>query len=70
MQKLLALICFHLGFWGILGFFITLIAGFLTCCAGLSQTVFWSILGIFAFVGLSATCVCVGNGCKKHLDHL
>jgi len=65
MNKVFILICYHLGLWGILGFLITLILGFLSCCANLSQNIFLSSLVAFALIGLIATSVCVSKGCKK-----
>jgi len=65
MKKLFALVCYHLGLWGLLGFFATLIFGFLTCCANLPQNVFYISLIIFAALGISATSICVFRGCKK-----
>ncbi|QIA06746.1 hypothetical protein [Draconibacterium halophilum] len=65
MNKLLTLACYNLGLWGILGFFATIILGFVTCCANLSSTVFYTALIVFASIGLAATTICVVRGCKK-----
>ncbi len=65
MEKTLLLICYNLSLWGILGFFATIVLGFLTCCAGLSQNIFFGALIIFAIVGITMTAVCVSRGCKK-----
>jgi hypothetical protein len=65
MKKLLVLICYNLGLWGILGFFATLLLGFLTCCANLPEEVFFGALILFASAGLVATSICVVRGCNK-----
>lgn len=65
MKKALLLICYNLGLWGILGFFATLIFGFLACCANLSQNIFFGLLIAFALVGITVTTTCVVRGCKK-----
>jgi hypothetical protein len=65
MRKIFTLICYHLGLWGILGFFATLIFGFIACCANLSQNVFLASLVVFAILGLTATLICVSRGCMK-----
>lgn len=65
MNKAFALICYHLGLWGILGFLSTLLLGFLACCLNLSQNLFFAFLGIFSLVAISATIICVSRGCKK-----
>lgn len=65
MKKIFVLISYNLGIWGVLGFFATLILGFLACCANLSQNVFYSALIIFAVIGLSATIMSVTRECKK-----
>lgn len=65
MKKALALICYHLGVWGLLGFFATLIFGFIACCANLSENLFYTSLIIFAIIGFTATIICVTKGCKK-----
>ena len=66
MNKIVTLICYNLGLWGILGFFATIFIGFLSCCANLSSTVFYTALIVFAIIGLTATTICVARGCKKH----
>jgi len=68
MKKILVLICYNLGLWGILGFFATLFLGFLSCCANLPEKVFFIFLIIFAAIGLSATMICVARGCHKSLE--
>ncbi|MCY1720612.1 hypothetical protein OU798_09680 [Prolixibacteraceae bacterium Z1-6] len=65
MKKTIVLICYHLGLWGFLGFLVTLILGFLACCANLPASVFYIFLAIFAVVGVTATTICVSRGCKK-----
>jgi hypothetical protein len=65
MKKVFALICYNLGLWGILGFFATLLLGFIACCTNLSPTVFYGLLILFAAVGITATTICVARGCKK-----
>ncbi len=65
MKKIPGLLCYHLGLWGILGFFITLLFGFIACCANLSENVFFTSLFIFAIIGITATILCVTRGCKK-----
>ncbi len=66
MNKIVTLICYNLGLWGILGFFVTILLGFLACCANLSSTVFYTALIVFAIIGLTSTTICVTRGCKKH----
>ncbi|MCK3683548.1 hypothetical protein [Maribellus sp. YY47] len=65
MKKIFVLTCYNLALWGILGFFATLLLGFLSCCAHLSENFFYGFLVIFALVGLIATSFCVSRGCKK-----
>jgi len=65
MKKALGLLCYHLGLWGILGFFATLLFGFIACCANLSENVFYTSLVIFAIIAITATILCVTRGCKK-----
>ena len=65
MKKVLVLICYNLGLWGILGFFATLLLGFLACCANLSEKLFYGFLIVFALSGLVTTIFCVSRGCKK-----
>ena len=68
MKKILVLICYNLGLWGILGFFATLFLGFLSCCANLSENVFYGFLIGFAVLGIAATTICVSRGCKKAMN--
>ncbi len=68
MKKILVLICYNLGLWGILGFFATLFLGFLSCCANLSENIFYGFLIVFAVVGITATSICVSRGCKKIME--
>ena len=68
MKKLLVLLCYHLGLWGILGFFATLFLGFLSCCAHLSENIFYGFLIAFAVIGVVATTFCVSKGCKKVVE--
>lgn len=65
MKKVFALVSYNLGLWGIIGFFATLLLSYLSCCAGLSQTIFYICLGLFAAMGLSATSICVFRACAK-----
>lgn len=65
MNKIVTLICYNLGLWGILGFFATIILGFLSCCANLPSQVFYISLILFAAIGLVTTTICVARGCKK-----
>lgn len=66
MKRTLSLICYHLGLWGILGFFVTLLFGFIACCANLSENVFYIALIAFAALGITATTLCVVKGCRKN----
>ena len=68
MKKVLVLICYNLGLWGILGFFATLFLGFLSCCANLSENIFYAFLALYAVIGLAATTFCVWRGCKKVME--
>lgn len=68
MKKILVLVCYNLGLWGILGFFATLILGFLSCCANLSENVFYGSLALFALTGIVASSICVARGCKKIME--
>ncbi len=68
MKKILVLICYNLGLWGILGFFATLFLGFLSCCANLSENIFYGFLIAFAVIGVAATSFCVSRGCKKIME--
>ncbi|WP_297087198.1 hypothetical protein [uncultured Draconibacterium sp.] len=68
MKKALVLVCYNLGLWGILGFFATLILGFLSCCANLSENVFFGFLAFFAVSGIVASAVCVSKGCRKIVE--
>jgi len=65
MNKIVTLICYNLGLWGILGFFATIILGFLSCCANLSPNVFYIALIAFAAIGITASAICIARGCKK-----
>ena len=65
MKKALVLICFHLGLWGVLGFFATLLLGMASCYAHVPESVFLILLGIFAVVGISASVVCTMRRCAK-----
>ena len=65
MNKAFALICYHLGLWGILGFLTTLLLGFLACCMNLPENLFFTALGIFSIVAITTTTVCVMRRCKK-----
>lgn len=65
MKRAFVLICYHLGLWGILGFFATLFLGFLSCCANLPQNIFYGVLVAFAILGITVTAICVSRGCKR-----
>ncbi len=65
MNKIVTLICYNLGLWGILGFFVTIILGFLSCCANLPSQVFYIGLISFGVIGIAASTFCVARGCKK-----
>ena len=65
MKKVFALICYHLGLWGIIGFFATLLLGFLSCWTGLSKNVFYIGLMFVAAAGISITSICVSRSCSK-----
>lgn len=68
MKKVLVLLCYNLGLWGILGFFATLFLGFLSCCTNLSENIFFGFLIAFAVIGISASVCCIARGCKKSLE--
>ncbi|WP_340111627.1 hypothetical protein [Maribellus mangrovi] len=68
MKKILVLICYNLALWGLLGFFATLLLGFLSCCANLSANVFYGSLIVFAVIGIAASSYCVARGCKKTME--
>jgi uncharacterized membrane protein YiaA len=65
MKKEIFLLCYNLSLWGFLGFFVTLLFGFLACCANLSTKVFYVSLIIFAVLGITISLICVIRGCKK-----
>lgn len=65
MKRIVLLTCYHLTLWGILGFFATLLFGFLTCCAGLPKEYFYISLFVFAAAGVTTTSICVARDCKK-----
>jgi len=65
MKKEMFLIFYNLALWGIAGFFVTLLFGFLACCTNVSHHIFYASLIIFAFVGLSISFFCIVRGCKK-----
>ena len=65
MKKELFLLCYNLSIWGILGFFATLLFGFLACCANLSKDFFFGSLIVFAVIGIAVTTLCFLRGCKK-----
>ncbi len=65
MKKAFVLIRFHLGVWGILGFFATLILGFLSCSMHIEESAYLILLGILSIVGISASVVCVMRSCAK-----
>ncbi len=65
MKKVLVLTCYHLGLWGILGFFATLVLGFIAYRTNLSETIFYLSLGIFAAIGIGVTTYCISRNCTK-----
>jgi hypothetical protein len=65
MKKVAFLFCFYIGMWGILGFLVTLLFGFLACCLSLDPTVFYSVLVLFAAVGIISSVVCVFRTCQQ-----
>lgn len=65
MQRIVTLICYHLGLWGLLGFLATLVIGFIACCAGVSKPVFYILLGIFAIIGIACSARCILRNCKS-----
>lgn len=56
MKKVIVLIGIYLGLWGILGFFATIILGFLSCCIGLSQEIYFGALISFMIVAIIMIC--------------
>ncbi len=68
MKKVFVLICYHLGLWGFVGFVITLIIGFIACCANLSVTTFYVLLVAFATIAITVTTYCIIRKCKKDDD--
>ena len=68
MKRFMLLTCYNLGLWGLLGFFATLLLGFLSCCANLSENTFYTLLIVFAAIGITSTAICVLKGCKKSLN--
>ncbi|HKJ77991.1 MAG TPA: hypothetical protein VKA10_00595 [Prolixibacteraceae bacterium] len=65
MPKVFALISYHLGIWGFLGFFATLIIGFIACCTNISEAVYYILLAIFAAVGIAVSVVCTTRKCRN-----
>jgi TctA family transporter len=65
MNKTFALICYHLGAWGFLGFLVTIILGIIAFYTNLSQNIFYGILIGFAAISVSITANCVYRECKK-----
>lgn len=66
-EKVVFLFCFYLGLWGILGFFLTIVLGFLSCCMNLNPIIFYGVLALFAAVGIISTVVCVTHKYRKML---
>lgn len=66
-EKVIYLLCFYLGLWGILGFLVTIVFGFVTCYMNLDPVVFYGLLGLFAATGIISTVVCVSRKCHKLL---
>jgi len=64
MKNTFVLTCYYLGLWGIFGFFVTLIFGFLACCLNLDPVIFYGVLVFFAAFGIVSTFVCVSRKCK------
>ncbi|HKJ43670.1 MAG TPA: hypothetical protein VKA27_16350 [Sunxiuqinia sp.] len=67
MKNVVLLVFFYLGLWGVLGFFATILLGFLSCCAGLSEEIYFGALISFAIVAVVMTCRSVAK-CRKHKD--
>ena len=65
MKKTILLICYNLGMWGLLGFFATLIFGFIACCFNLTDKIFYISLFVFAITGIIISVICIIRGCKK-----
>lgn len=55
MKKLILLIVFYLGMWGILGFFATITLSFLACCIGVSEEFYVTSLVIFGILAVAFT---------------
>jgi hypothetical protein len=70
MKKILVLVCYHLGLWGFLGFVITLLIGFIVCCANLSSEFFYTALVIFAVIAALAITYCIMRKCSKEALNL
>ena len=51
--------------WGILGFFLTIIFGFLACCMSFDPMIYYGVLALFAAIGVVSTAVCVSRKCHK-----
>jgi hypothetical protein len=66
MKKIIVLAGFYLGLWGILGFFATILLGFLSCCAGLSKEIYLVLL--LAFV-LTAIVMAARSIFKEYKGH-
>ncbi len=65
MKRLFYITCFHASVWGILGFFITLLFGFLAAVAGLSVDLFYLALIAFAITGIITSVFCIIKCYKK-----
>ena len=68
MNKVLILSGFYLGMWGVLGFFITLILGFIYTLTGWSHVSYFVLLVLFALFGIAMTCRSVSKCCKKYTE--
>lgn len=64
MKKLMLLGCFYLGIWGFGGFILTLLLGFLSCCFGLSVTVYYGALIVYALVAVAMSASSVYKECN------
>ena len=65
LNKILFIACFHAGIWGMFGFFMTLLFGFLASIAGLAVDFFYYSLVAFAITGIVIGLYCVLRCCKK-----
>ena len=55
IKKAAVLSCFYLGIWGFIGFIITLLLGFFSCCLDLAPIVFYGALILYAIGAIAFT---------------